>query len=276
MKIDVISDLHLDSWVNKNKGKWLNAFIDKIIPDERSNTLVIAGDLSHKNTQTVNAVKYLTEFYENIVIVAGNHDHYIIYNDLIDKYGDSHGRVSDLKNRLDKIDGVHFLQKESVEIEGITYAGCTGWYDGKYSELEIGTPPGILDNMWTLFADARYIFTSDGTPFKWKAEHEEHRAFLDEATSYADVIVTHHIPIWEKMRDLFRSSPFTSFFHFNGYPLTHKFKGKAWIYGHTHDHYVYDYDGCKMICNPLGYEGEFFNGHQSMEKLPRMIRTIEI
>lgn len=280
MRFDVISDLHLDLWTNKKNGKWLKLFIDKIVPirEERSEILVIAGDLGHSNTQNYNAVRFLKEFYKNIVVVHGNHDLYLIHEESVDTYQcDSFCRLVDLQKKLGSIDGVHFLNGSSVEIDGVTFGGTVGWYDGVFAEREHNFTPERIDQMWRHFADCRWIYTPDGTTFDWRSYYQGQRRAMEDLTDYCDVMITHHVPIWEKMRMEFRNDPSSGFFHFDGYDLVEKMTGKVWVYGHTHDQYFYEYKGCQMVCNPLGYDGEFFNGDwREFEKLPRMIRTVEI
>ena len=86
MNIDIISDIHFDLWLNNKNGKNLKSFVSKMIPNVRSNTLLIAGDLGHSNTQNANGLKYLREYYKNIVIVPGNHDFWLLHDDQKTKF----------------------------------------------------------------------------------------------------------------------------------------------------------------------------------------------
>lgn len=278
MTFDLISDTHFDLWTNKKNGKWLKAFIDKIVPydDDRSDTLVIAGDISHSNRQAYNGIKFLKEYYKNIVVTYGNHDMYLLHAESVEAYEwNSINRINALKESLESIDGVYFLDGDIKEIDGVKYGGTVGFYDGSYTENVLNWTPKSVDELWKRFMDCRHMYTPGEVFFDWRDYCKDEKLKLEYITQNSDVIITHHIPTWEHIRDIYRDSPISGFFHFDGYELTDNCKGKTWVYGHTHDQYNYEFNGCQFVCNPLGYDGEFFQGNwREYDKLPRMIRTI--
>jgi metallophosphoesterase superfamily enzyme len=80
---DLTSDIHIDFWVDatnnaQKQKKNFRTLINKLLPSNPSDTLVIAGDLGHYNHQNKLFLITLREFYKNIILVHGNHDLYMI------------------------------------------------------------------------------------------------------------------------------------------------------------------------------------------------------
>ena len=62
MKIDYISDLHLDFHISVYVATWKSktfAFLNSMLPEQKGDILVIAGDLSHYNRQSF----FILEFF---------------------------------------------------------------------------------------------------------------------------------------------------------------------------------------------------------------------
>lgn len=85
MKVSYISDLHLDFHVkygsNEDKMfKKTREFIEKLIQSDVGDkeVIVIAGDLSHYNKQSIAALEVFNEHYELVLFVPGNHDYYLV------------------------------------------------------------------------------------------------------------------------------------------------------------------------------------------------------
>src|SRR5689334_17321488 len=85
---DLISDLHLDFWLKRTaRGtkeqqrehqKEIDAFVSSLLPRTVSEVLVIAGDLGHSNEMNFEVLQSLKHVYPYIVLVAGNHDYYLV------------------------------------------------------------------------------------------------------------------------------------------------------------------------------------------------------
>ena len=80
MKISYISDLHLDFYVrmDKKSGQKTPAFLTTLLPEEKGEILVIAGDISHYNKQSFLALQFFSTIFEQVIFVLGNHDYYLV------------------------------------------------------------------------------------------------------------------------------------------------------------------------------------------------------
>lgn len=74
LKFDLYSDIHLDHWDSYGFE------IEEYIPTPKSDNLIIAGDiataLSNKNEKVSNLFSFLSDKYNQIFIVLGNHDYW--------------------------------------------------------------------------------------------------------------------------------------------------------------------------------------------------------
>lgn len=74
LKFDLYSDIHLDHWDSYGFE------IEEYIPTPKSDNLIIAGDiattLSNKNEKVSKLFSVLSDKYDQIFIVLGNHDYW--------------------------------------------------------------------------------------------------------------------------------------------------------------------------------------------------------
>ena len=76
MEIGFVSDLHLDFYTDNPTVDKLIKFYQNTFYGASGHTLVIAGDISHSNHQAANFCRACLEYFDDIVLVTGNHDLY--------------------------------------------------------------------------------------------------------------------------------------------------------------------------------------------------------
>ena len=264
MKISITSDIHIDFWVGingsvKKQQKTMRLLIEKLLPEEKSDTLVIAGDIGHYNHQNKLLFEVLREYYKDIIWVHGNHDLYMISNSVKKKFDcNSYVRLEDMIALADKIDGVHYLNGNMVEIDGVKFGGCGMWYNYDYAMEVWNMPHRHCIQMWKDYLnDANLI----RVPWKGIVGQMDNEAYFDEQFELlekvyltSDVIVTHVNPDWENIYPKWKM-PQSTFYTFDGREMLKELdENKMWIFGHTHDKYFYSHpSGCSMICNPVDY-----------------------
>ncbi|MCE0453764.1 metallophosphoesterase [Brevibacillus sp. AF8] len=253
---DLISDVHLDFWVKVENPPHkmipqIKNFIKAILPETNHNVLVIAGDLGHYNWQNKILIEELKQIYEHILIVAGNHDYYLVSANQEKQYrGKSLNRVIEMKETCSSLTNVHFLDGDIVEIDGINYGGVGMWYDFSYGIKELGySKEALYSKWWEIMNDSRLIKGLLDKPFTFA---DEEKKKLDGIIESSDVIITHVGGDWSKAdHDLVNS-----FYYFDGSPYFSKLKGKVWCFGHTHQRSDYEANGCRFVDAALGYPGE--------------------
>ena len=80
MKIDLISDLHIDHWNPKIKslfaiGEVKNYPLDLGKETDRSKILIVAGDICDELNQSIDYLDHISQYYDKVLYVDGNHEH---------------------------------------------------------------------------------------------------------------------------------------------------------------------------------------------------------
>lgn len=287
MKIDITSDLHVDMWVdvfaNKNEHKQkkrISTLVSNLLPDEPADVLVVAGDIGHYNWQNVILFKILRETYETVIWVHGNHDMYMISNTTEKKYNlDSFQRLNEMIQLANDIEGVHYLNGDTIQVGDYIIGGCGAWYDNGYGSNVWGMNDRTFVDKWRDYLnDANYI----QVPYTKTNEidsltySKKQQALLAKIIDVCDLVVTHVAPDWTHLPNHYQM-PESTFYCFDGRTLLKRMKPNAmWVFGHTHDKHSFQHtSGPMMICNPLGYpEGGLNINSDALSK--RKFTTIDL
>jgi len=241
MKIWPISDLHLEFGVPfKHK------------PPENVDVIVCAGDVLTKGI--VPSIEWLKRNFGDaapIVFIPGNHEFY-----------GSSVKESLLAAEMDR-SGVHFLENNVVEIEGVAFVGGTLWSDFQLFGFK---PEVAMSYAAHDMNDYRKIKLSKTPYVKFKPihayrKHIETRDFiaseLRNRRGQRVVVVTHHAPSPRSIADGFRTDPISASYASDMEELIFETEPTLWVHGHVHHGNDYMLDTCRVISNPRGYPGEY-------------------
>lgn len=247
VKIDYVSDLHIDHWderyrpfypLGERKNFPLNW--EKM---KQSDILVIAGDISDNLFTSLEYLNQLKKLYKHIVFIDGNHEHIPVYP-----------RLYPYEQIIEKVKHdkqLHYLPHKDFIIDGVAFVGFCGWWDysaaeniEKHSNYFQGWIQRLDEIETRKFSDFVCIRAmSEFTKlFKRLNKLEEDNA-VDKI-----VIVTHTVPRKTLSRD-----PDTDF-NSNMWTINqHQFKKlSTWIFGHTHSGCHINLDGVLYASNPRG------------------------
>ena len=257
MKIDVVSDLHLDVFDYYDTSNMEETF-DRWFEDSDSNVLLVAGDVeqclgSDKNELADLFFDYVTNRYDFVACVLGNHDYWneAPYYDK-ERYN-FNTMVSEARKRYQR---VAFLNAEEVlYYDGFGIIGATMWTD---------VPPASRYTVMQMMNDYKMSLYPNGNRLNvdtTSAECNRVTNFLfDAVTNNKDtnfIILTHHVPYpcysYGRL-----GSPSG---HGCGYAYTNNLENfildnpniKMWAFGHTHVPVDTMCGDCHLVCNPHGY-----------------------
>ena len=193
--------------------------------------LVLAGDIT--NARYISSVfDRLAPAYTAIVMVTVNHEYYGLSK-----------ATGDALVAAAKYDNVHVLNNSSVIINGQRFVGGTLW-------SRPVSDKGL--------ADFRNI--EGCTVETMTAWNTECRDYLDRTLLPDDIVVTHFMPVMlSQLKKAGHVSPYEEnpvldrYFGNEGIDVS---RVKLWIFGHTHTPVDVIIDGCRLLCNPVGYPGE--------------------
>ncbi|MBN2725249.1 MAG: metallophosphoesterase [Deltaproteobacteria bacterium] len=120
MKVFFISDLHFDH----NPGL-LNVFVD-FLKKHKPEVLVVGGDLFNGSSRLGGLLKILKEHTSRLLFVPGNHD--LWHSDTLGAVDTTEMYRKYIRGTVLR-SGCDYLPSGGVIINGIGFAGTTGWYD---------------------------------------------------------------------------------------------------------------------------------------------------
>ena len=243
MKIQIVSDLHLESYKGEHKTLWTG-----VLPAVDAEILVIAGDID----SGIGAVERFQAWPIPVVYIAGNHEFYAM-RDL-----DMTARALRAACRGTR---VHFLENEALVIDRpgglppVRFLGATMWTD----YLLFGGPEQAACMMAcaNTLPDHARIRRHDKTflPRDARDRHLASKAWLQKQfASRFDgqtVVVTHHGCHWNSVGPRWRTDLVSAGFSSDLTGLL----GNAdlWIHGHCHESFDYHVGRCRVVVNPRGY-----------------------
>lgn len=276
MKIDFISDIHIDFYVSINspvdqQAKVIKKFVETLLPPIPAKYIIVAGDIGHFDKQNLVFMSRLSKIYDKVFYTYGNHDLYLIYEtekELNNR--DSMNRTKFLSDETKKFGNVFFLDGDVVQVDDKFFGGFPVWYDGTYGKYFHGLMDFVLDRIWkSCINDHRYIFLNGKNVGLMRIIEslfvEQYKRLLDNVEQ-CDLIFSHVPPSWSHIKPPYQD-PTSSFFCFDGQKAIEKCSGKSWIFGHTHVELDYVLGDCHFLCNPLGYP---------LERKNIKIKSIEI
>jgi Icc-related predicted phosphoesterase len=291
MKIAVGSDLHLEFGAISLSNS------------DAADVLILAGDicmardfeLGDKNMYAENkrAQRYHAFFeqvskeFPKVIYILGNHEHY---------NGDFAYSYSILKRHLSVYPNIHVMDKESLELDGVTFVCATMWTsmndedpitlhavkdmmndfrNVKNSNRMVQRKVPLYDNEHFDANPQGYVVRNvighkyKEEPGKFSPEDsvEDHKRAIeyinhvlmnDETKKY--VVVTHHTPSWQSCAPKWQGDRvMNGAFHTElGDYIAYRPQIKLWVHGHTHDDFDYEIGTTRVVCNPRGY-----NGHEN-------------
>lgn len=275
---DYVSDLHVDFWTSnfsndKKFNKSLELYFKDILPapEDRSNLLIVSGDISNLNSVSKKTLEYLSKCYKKVLIVWGNHDLYLESKSQMSRYdNNSFKRIKELEEYIKKeLFNVEVLKGQIVEYEGIKYGGTGMWYDFSYGIDVLGY---TYNQIYDIYSDKINYF-NDSILIKGfikKDYFESEYAKLYKIINEVDVIITHIPPSYKLIEDdmdYLEEKIHISFYTFDGSSLLNGLKHKIWLYGHVHGFSSYtDINDNKFIRNCIGYRSDELNYERKIRK----------
>lgn len=257
MKIQLVSDLHLEfGEIPKIKRFGADVLI-------LSGDICVAEDFYRASksatTPSVGAAMAYQDFFDqvshefpHVIYVAGNHEFY---------KGKWPGHFSVIRDAVKGFQNIRFLEKESVEIDGVLFIGSILWTNmNNYDAVTMYTVQNGM-NDFNLITFDKGQFTKL-RPVHVASYHSTAVQYIEqtltENKNKTCVVVTHHAPTYESIERRYRNER-----HMNGaYAsdlselILDNPQIKLWTHGHTHHSMDYMVGDTRVVCNPKGYPGE--------------------
>ena len=264
MKLAIASDLHLE-------------FGDIILKNEGADVLILSGDICIANdlhdhpapeaTPTAlninlgsrqkcsyryrDFLKRVSDEFPKVIYVAGNHEFY---------HGKWVASLLHLREECAKFPNVHFLERDTIAFDGVTFIGGTLWTDcNKFDPLTLHALGDMMQDYNVIRNDEKGY--TKLRPAHSAARHRQTVEYFRHVLSHNKenkcVVVGHHAPSTKSI-----PAEYTNQFSMNGgyasdlseFILDHP-QIKLWTHGHMHDPCDYLIGDTRVVCNPRGYIG---------------------
>lgn len=230
MKINYFSDLHLEFGALETG------------PENDADVIIAAGDIGILGQ----GAAWLKALNKPVIYVAGNHEFYS------SEYQET---ISALEQECKGSNNVHFLNNDSVVINGVRFLGSTLWSDLLVDGLDKAGEIGLrLNDFWHINYGQRKFNVDD-----FNQLHRNSRYWLEQelAKTYSGktVVVSHHAPSewsWHESPSALKKIAYCSDLKY----LFHQYDIAAWFHGHVHFPSDYRIAGVMVACNPRGYSGK--------------------
>ena len=263
MKIQILSDLHIEF---ERVGSTITAEqydVQQRMLNADADVVILAGDTHTKGRGPGTAFERFKS--KNILMVAGNHEY----------YGETYPQhLKKLQENASLFENVHFLENESVEINGVVFLGCTLWtdfklwesgpFDGLFSRFEALQVAGACMN------DYRKIIYSNGGKYRSLRPNDTIQLHVDSVRWLRDqfeihqgkkvVVVTHTGPSFKSVGTQYKKDVLSAAFASHLDDLVEQSGAALWVHGHTHEPCDYMIGKTRVLANPHGYPfegGEF-------------------
>jgi Icc-related predicted phosphoesterase len=241
MKLWVLSDLHLEY-----------ADLHEPLDIADADVCICAGDLMR---YPANGVHWLGEHIAPsmpVIFVAGNHEFY---------KGGVKECLEDGRAAAARFPNVHFLENDSVVIDGVRFVGATLWTDFRIE----GSPELAMMVAGDRMIDYRKISLQRSpwkrfTPETSYRMHQDSKNYIGETLAQPfdgeTVVATHHLPSKASVPDRFRGDLLNAAYASDLTEIIEEGKPDLWVHGHTHDSCDYQIGDTRVLCNPRGYDDE--------------------
>lgn len=254
MKIQYASDLHLEF---RDNSSFLKQNPLKPVGD----ILVLVGDIGYLNDDNYSKHPfwdYVSDNFQQVIVVVGNHELYKYYN------------LAQIPQDLvcSIRDNVKCYYNAVIQLGNIDLIVSTLWAKIPLEEAYI-TERGVSDFHRILYNDQPLTFDN------FNREHDRCFQFIQDAVAKSQaehiIVATHHVPSFQLASQDFAGSKINGAFTVELEDYIEASPIEYWIYGHSHRNINKQIGNTQCVCNQLGYV--FHNEHLTFD--PEKIFVID-
>lgn len=279
MKLYLASDVHLEFGALEVHNK------------DNADVLILSGDIlvaadigtsstyeliepSSKHLRYQKFFEDASRLFKHVILVMGNHEHY---------HGDFAVTPTKIRQFTSQFDNVHFLDKESVKIDDVTFIGGSLWTDmNKEDPHTMYAIPGVMNdykiitnskNPPVIFNGGHFNEANQFVKDPWGSHTRaarftpedsvvDHKAMLAHISAEIAVnptgkfvVVGHHAPSKQSTHPRYASETLINGAYSSDLSefILDRPQIKLWTHGHTHEKFDYNIGSTRIVANPRGY-----------------------
>ena len=276
MKIAVCSDIHLEfgpiSLENTEGADVLILGGDICVAkDVMDRDVYGIFDRFDRNARVHTFFQECSARFPHVIYIVGNHEHY---------HGDYANTITTLRDRLGYLVNLHILDKQMVQLGGVSFIGGTLWTDmNKEDPITLNAMSGMMNDFRCVTNSNRVVnykvyndpenpdipifkervatFSPDDAVVDHKEMVEYIRMMIEGKFDQKFVVVGHHAPSKASTHpryadEVIMNGGYSS--ELSEFIMDHP-QIKLWTHGHTHENFDYMIGSTRIVCNPRGYDG---------------------
>ncbi|MGP5210197.1 metallophosphoesterase [Psychrobacter alimentarius] len=248
MKLQILSDLHIDSYARQSHPIGH-------IPKTDADVVLVAGDTANSDSGMPWLQEQAARLQVPLITIAGNHEY---FNENVLDFDEKLATWDNYNN--ESMQGVKILQCQHIDIDDVRILGCTLWTDYQYkaNEETMAAAKHFMRDYKQIYAGTELF-----SPEVSIQIHAKQRQWLQQALITAKelgkktIVMSHHsvspLSVSEKYASLPSNAAFVSDFsewmHKDWAPM-------LWVHGHTHEAFDYRIGNTRVIVNPRAYPNE--------------------
>jgi len=245
VKFQLISDLHLE------KFKVLPN-VEEIITPSAPN-LILAGDICYvKHKNFIPFFEKISELYNNIYYVLGNHEYYDDIESGFYSMGDIEIQALE---KLKHLPNVKILLNDFYKMGNVVILGFTLWSYISKRDL-IGDICYFSDTNFIKYRNKLLI-----NPKITNCIHLKHKQHLQNLLlgfeNYKIIVVTHYLPSLKCIHAKYKYDTFNKAYYSHCDTLIPL--ADVWCAGHIHNYTNKKISDVPIYVNPVGYQSEYSN-----------------
>jgi len=205
-----------------------------------------------------------SDSFKHTIMIMGNHEHY---------HGDFAKSAPVIRDFIKSFKNVHFLDKEIVKIDDVTFIGGTLWTDmNKEDPITLHAMSGMMNDYRGVVNSNREVMFRDeegnqqvrAAKFSPEDTVEDHNKMLGYIRIMVEgkfdqkfVVCGHHAPSTLSTHPRYKDERIMSGAYSSDLSefIMDRPQIKLWTHGHTHEPFDYMLGDTRIVCNPRGYIG---------------------
>lgn len=220
----------------------------------RNYPLIIAGDLGTSKNVPEELLKEVSDYFENVIVVLGNHDFYgARIDDVLDNYRELSSKY-----------GFHFLEDSSVVIDDVEFIGSVLWTDmNNANVLDVNNAHIHLNDFKHIRDFKNGMWTSRGRTgtLRWLDRNANSREYLNnkcrENSEQKKIVITHHAPHPICVDSKYKGQGSNYLYHCTDKKIEDLFFDDlgilCWVHGHMHTQNTKELNNIPIFRNARGY-----------------------
>jgi len=195
--------------------------------------------------------KRVNNEFPNTIYVSGNHEFY-------------HGRYPDAYNwlyeEMKRYDNIHFLDKDDITIDDVTFVGGTLWTDmNRVDPTTMQLIEGMM-NDFRIIRNSKFNYRrfAPGDAVNDHRQTLEYiKSVVDSDTTKKYVVVGHHAPCALSIHEIYKNEYYMNGGYYSDLSefILDRPQIVLWTHGHMHNPSDYMLGETRIVCNPRGYKG---------------------